>query len=254
VPAFEQLLPPSESALVIAANGGVSKPQPSPSSPALAAAAADGVPEPWVVSAYGFEFTSSSPVPASTVQAGSFSHSGDTLNIRPMQQTDVTSTHTVQLLQDGTDIGFSGWTCKPVLQDVPKALWGTGDGSRLEAGDDQVVPGQLTGISLTAPPPTAGATPGAVTNPANLESDPLEPDGWLPVAPGQDASGPVAAADPGSIATIGQQIASNPARTTLYDALVAFGVADVTLPNDPMTGFLAGHAFQDPPLVVVAAA
>ena len=252
--AFEQLLPPSENALVIAANGGVSKPPPSPSSQALTATPGDGAAQPWLVSAYGFQFTSGTPVPASTVQAGSFSHSGDALNIRPMQHTNVTSTHTVKLLLDGTDIGFSKWTSAPVLHDVPKALWGTGDGSRLEAGDKQVVPSQLTGITLTAPPPTEGATPGAVADPTNLESDPLSPDGWLPVAAGQAAAGPVAAADPGSITTIGQQIASNPARTALHDALVAFGVADTTLPNDPMTGFLAGHAFEDPPLVVTAPA
>jgi hypothetical protein len=250
-PAFDQLLPAANDALVVAPVAGVSKPQWA-AQQSLGDRAMTGSDTPWIVSAYGFRFVTRIAVPASTVQAGSFAQDGPKLDIRPMERTGLTSTHKVRLLRGSTDVDLATWTIAAVVQSGPKALWGTGPGSRPPAGDDQLVPGQLTGIAMTAPAPVAGATPGPVADAADLERDPLTPAGWLSIAAGTQPPGPLAVADPGSIATIAAQIASNPGRDALHQAMVALGAADATLPNGSMTTFLAGHAFEDPPMVVRA--
>ena len=254
---FQTLLPAPDNALLATPVSGVA---PAAAKAAVASAGAPA-PEPWIVSAYGFSFTTSTAVPASSAKGGGagtanpHEAAGGPLAILPMETSQHTSQHTVTVQVGAQELDVSDWTFEPVRRGVPTALWGTGDPSRLAPPDGQLIPDQLTGFAVSVPTPAPTApSPGPIADPADFESDPL-PAGTLPIMPADTATGPAATEDSGSIATIQAQIASNAARDTLHQQLADLGVAPATLPNDAMTAFaaLAGHAFDDSPLVVTSA-
>ncbi len=237
---FVGLLPAAEHALRVIPVAAVEAPQGAP----------------WVVSAYGFQFATSSVMPATELRAGSkstWTHAGaDALAIQPMQLDRVTAKHTVKVMLAGAEQPLEKWRFEASTQNVPKALWGTGDGSQLVDGEQQTIPDQPVGWSVVVPPPAEGPSPGAVADPQDLAGDPLA-DGPLPVGPGDAPSGPSASPDAESIALIQGSIgAAGSARSLLREALVELGAADASLPDDPLVSFpgIAGHAFSQPPLVV----
>jgi hypothetical protein len=261
---FQTLLPAPEHALLATPVSGVvpaSTATPSTTSGGVHATPREPEPQPWIVSAYGFTFRTSTVVPASSARGGATGTAtphvvtGGPLAILPMQTSQHTSTHTVTVTLGGGELDVSDWTFEPVRRGVPTALWGTGDPTRLAPADGQLIADQVTGftVSVPAPAPTE-PSPGPIADPADFESDPL-PSGRLPITPRDEPTGPPADQDAGSIATIGAQIANHAGRDALYRQLLDLGVATAALRDDPMTGFapLAGHTFEDPPLVLTDA-
>jgi hypothetical protein len=235
---FEELLPPQREAIQVTPVAEVRAPS-------------EGD---WIAAAHGFAFKTTAAMPATELRGGSAgAHSEKVdgkLSIQPMQTPGVSAVHTVKVTRGGKEIELQDWKLAPVIHAVPKALWGEGDGGQLEDGEKQLVPGQLVGYTVAAPPPKSGGGPEAVEDPAAMAADPLA-QGGLPIAPGDAATGPVAHADDGSIATIAGAIGE---RESAREALLA-GLAELgrtKLPDDSLKGFAAkaGHTFSDPPLVV----
>jgi hypothetical protein len=176
-----------------------------------------------------------------------------TINIRPMHQTGVTSTHSVKLtFVDGNkDIVLSTWPT-PVTQtaNLPEALWGAPiDDKSTPAPAAATIPGLPTGVSLTAPPATAGAVIGPI-DPAQL-IDQLG-GGFMPLTPATQAD-PIAApvVDTNSIIEIIDSLASPNAikfQQNLVTALTGFSAAPPT--SSPLTQFAsqAGSLLSQAPL------
>jgi hypothetical protein len=221
------------------------------------AAAASG-PDSWLVRSDGFSFTTRSAIPTTNLFVGSKStqpyQTGDTVDIRPMQLQGLTSSQRLSVTLDGTEFDpvAAGWTVDTPTASVPKALWGSGDGSRLDPGDEQLVTDQYLGFSLQAPPPSLGWSGGPIDVAANLEYDPLTPSGVIPVVSGLSPSGDVPVAGRNTILTIANEIATSgkTSRDALYAALVGLGVEPGA--NGPLDGFAAqaGTLFTDEPLLV----
>jgi hypothetical protein len=235
---FEELLPPPREAIQVTPVAEVRAPS-------------EGD---WIAAAHGFAFRTTAAMPATELRGGSAgAHSEKVdgkLSIQPMQAAGVSAVHTVKVTRSGKEIELEDWKLTPVIHAVPKALWGEGDGGQLEDGEKQLVPAQLVGYTVAAPPPTSGGGPEAVEDPAAMAADPLAPGG-LPIAPGDVATGPVADADEGSIARIAAAIGERgSARDALLTGLTELG--RTKLPDDSLEAFAAraGHTFSDPPLVV----
>lgn len=217
-------------------------------------------PAPWQVRSEGFAFSVRSAVPSTnlflTAGAQAPFQTGSQISIRPMRQAGLTVALHLSITVGGGEISLlaSGWTVTASTANVPKALWGTGDGSTLDPGNNQLVTGQLTGLALQAPAAAAGASAGSFPVASTLGIDPVSAPGLLPVQAGTAVSGDVPAAGQASVAAIAGQIATTgaAARDQLYQALTSLGAAPAT--NGPLTGLAAqaGALFPDQPLLVAA--
>ena len=218
---------------------------------------------PWSVRPAGFVFSVASFVPNSklfvtTSQGTSELRSGQALNIRPMQQTALVAELTIAVTKtiDNQPVQQLGaWTVTAGIQNVPKALWGTGPQDQLDQGEDQLVKNQLTGFDVTAPVPTLNGAAGPINIAANISYNTLKPQGTTPISAGQNPRGPVAEQRSNTIEIIQKEIADPTrveARRVLFDALVNMGVNPVT--NEDMGPFAAtaGSLFSDTPLLVPA--
>ncbi|MFD6182950.1 DUF6603 domain-containing protein [Streptomyces goshikiensis] len=225
---------------------------------ALRRAAGD---ERWVVSADGFSFSTTTPVPASKVTVQStVVPGGKALDIRPMGVTGLASEHTLTVVL-GDDPDFDpiqrGWTIETVTTNVPQALWGTGDPAAADAGTSPLVPDQLVGLNVTVPAPKDGPSPGEMTD-VSLGFEDLGPSDALPVTPGDRPSGPEPRAwqpgqEPTSIGAIASGIATTtaPARAALYAELAALGVAPPSHDSlDGFAGLAAAGAFTAEPMTI----
>ncbi|WP_235484459.1 DUF6603 domain-containing protein [Streptomyces roseoverticillatus] len=196
----------------------------------------------WVVSADGFSFSTTTPVPASKTTVGPVDlPGGKPLDIRPMGVTGLASEHTltVRLGDDDLDPVGRGWTVETVTTGVPQALWGAGEPD----ADQPTLPGQIIGLTVTVPAPQDGPTPGETTD-AALGFEELAPSHALPVTPGDPPTGPEPRAwqegqEPTSIGAVAAGIAATtvPARDALHAELAALGVAPPS--NDRLDGFAA---------------
>ncbi|WP_338930787.1 DUF6603 domain-containing protein [Streptomyces netropsis] len=214
----------------------------------------------WVVSADGFSFSTTTPVPASKATVTTKEVDGKPLDIRPMAVTGLASEHklTVRL---GDDEGFDpirrGWTVEAVNTNVPQALWGAGEPAAADAGASPLVPDQLIGLTVTVPAPKDGPTPGEMTD-VSLGFDPLVPSHALPITPGDLPAGPEPRAwqpghEPTSIAAIATGIATTtvPARDALYAELAELGVAPPSHDRlDGFAGLAAAGAFTAEPMTI----
>lgn len=211
---------------------------------------------PWLVRADRFQFVTDAAVPVSELYIGKQSstavQTGSKVNIRPMQQTELTSTHRVYVqLADGTEIDMLDpqhpWSWAVNAKNVPNALWGTGDCSSLSDGSNQLVAGQYAGMVFTAPDPTIGYTPGVATL-QNLETDPLPP-GVNPLVTGQAASGPIPQQSTATIAQVAQISQAQTGRNEIAAVLQSLGIT-VTNDNPVNLGTNAGALFSDEPMLI----
>lgn len=217
----------------------------------------------WVVRATGFTFTTESAVPASHLCYGDVAqggdptagtvHSGDAVDIRPMNRSQTTSVHRLAIRRGGATAPAldptSGWQLDQNARNVPGALWGQPPQPFTQtpgAPANEVVDQQLVGFSVTAPPPVLGAS-GGVFLISELAYAPLDP-GTMPLVPNASDSGEyVPVAESTSVADI-QGIADLAGtRTALCTALGPL----YTGPDDPMTAMRrdAHVVFSDAPMV-----
>ncbi|MFD7598424.1 DUF6603 domain-containing protein [Kitasatospora sp. NPDC059812] len=249
---FQSQLPPKQQAVQANPVAGLSWKPTAPSS--LARVGDDGTDTgPWYASTHGFSFVTSSAVPASKVLFGgaAVTPDEDPLHIRPMQQGDLTSTHSVTITKDGQEVDHSTWSVEPVRSNVPQSLWGPGESSLNGTG---LLPGRLTGLTVTVPAP---AFNGQLTvAPGVLDLDPLLPQGALPLDAGAAAVGPVAQTSAQTVAAITSAdtgIAA-PSTATKREALRAQlgGLGYLLDPACPLSGYadLARGDLAAEPLLV----
>lgn len=256
-PAFAALLPAPAASTTFAAAGGLAAAQ------SAGQARAGQQPAPaWPVRADGFAMSVRNAVPSTRVFLGSTAQTaaltGSQVNVRPMQRTGLTVDQRVTLgqttgsAQPGEiDLAATGWTVVAVTSNVPKALWGTGTGAALDPGDAQLVTGQLTGLTLSAPAPATGWSGGPINAEQVLGTVQIQPGGGIPLAPNAHPVGPVPARG-NAVAAISGQIAgpaASAARHAIYQALLGLGS---TLAPDGAVGLFAqnaGTAFAAEPLL-----
>ncbi|GAA2143747.1 DUF6603 domain-containing protein [Actinomadura napierensis] len=259
---FQALLPPAADATTFTAAAGLAAQQ--TDNAALAAAtpvttAGAPAPAPWQARPDGFAFSIRSAVPSTRLFIGQSTQtpvqSGAKVDIRPMRRTGLTVDQRMWITVGGAeiDLAAAGWQVTATTANLPKALWGTGDGKGVPAGRDQLVTGRLTGLSVRAPAPQQGWTAGPIAVAAALGIDPVLPAGVLPVTGRAGATGDVPVLGD-TVATITDQIAAVGAarRDELFTALSQLGLAPAT--NGPLTRFAAQTEvlFTDQPLLVPA--
>lgn len=179
-----------------------------------------GANDSWIVGSHEFSFGFTTPIPLTkiTVHTTNLINTGESLNIRPMGKTGLTSHATIDV-QDMTAHGpldLSRWNVKAQNANTPRALWGPA----FNASTDSSAAGVLevpVGALLTVPVPSqpAGYGPYAAKN--LRESAPLT--GHMPIhgnpAPGGAVPTPGGQGVIGSIASS----VSGPARAALNNRL-----------------------------------
>lgn len=209
--------------------------------------------QPWVVRADAFEFTSEASIPLTELYiAGddSFNKDGSGLNIKPMQETDLTSTMTLSIISEETqdDVLNDSWYIEYLYKSLPSALWGTGSSTELPDGD-QLIADQLTGFRIKVPPPTLGASTGDIDL-KWLQYDPLDP-GICPLTLNLDPQGEQPSTSEQTIDEI-EQIMSKAIlaeRDAIYGSFESLGLTGL---NNASLNDLATHAnalFVDEPLL-----
>ncbi|MYV38811.1 hypothetical protein GT030_07985 [Streptomyces sp. SID1328] len=225
---FRTMLPPPDTAVRVLPGAGLLADRPQAADGQSHSSSGDG--QAWQVSTAGFTFSTDSAVPVSelylTPSGGSPAETGGTLNIRPMRRTDLSSTQRVSLVRESQQVNLAAWARTRSTAAVPQALWGTGQGDTLPAPGQQVIPAQLTGVTLTSPGPDYGNDTGYITEEA-FAFDPIAPDGTQPLDPAAQPVGPAPLRPRGVIATIVRSVVApeqTARRAELVQALAGLGV------------------------------
>ena len=153
----------------------------------------------WVVRAKEFSFYTQSAIPASHLQYDYGEEklteiSAEGINIRPMNLSGVTSTHTLKIYKGtgNNPIEVTNWTLTTSSQNVPESLWGSPPSPFTQTPGRptaNVIGGKATGYSVAAPTPEPGASRGVISLSVLLEEE-ITPAGQAPlstaVAPSAD--------------------------------------------------------------------
>ena len=211
-------------------------------------------PKTWLIRADHFQFATNCPIPITELYIGDETtpQKGSPLNIKPMQETGLTSKQTLKIIYKATNKNVldSTWTVVPVKNNVPTALWGTGDPKKLSNGT-QLVENQFGGFNVTVPPPSLGAGTGEISIREDLQYDPLPP-GKNPLGLGQSPVGPIPTQSDTTIANIGQIMSTGikNKRDAIYQSFRALNLEDLN--NGDLTNLStnAGALFTNEPLLI----
>ncbi|MGW1978102.1 DUF6603 domain-containing protein [Streptomyces sp. NPDC001889] len=220
----------------------------------------------WIVRAKGLVFETRSAIPASVLAYGTtVRHTSATtpggISITPMDRTHVASTHsiTIHRAESTTPVDVAGWALDPLTQTMPATLWDAPPVPFTHipaAASAKTLPGELVGFTVTAPPPTPGATRGGIPQTVLMEEY-LSPDGRAPwplaATPTQEY---VPTADPHTVALLKDVNSATvkQARTSLCALLGTVTAEDggpvFTGTDGDLAALAAGaeHLFSDAPL------
>lgn len=253
---FRTMLPPPETAVRVLPGAGLLADRPQAPDGETRGSSDE---QAWQVSSAGFTFSTDSAVPVSelylTPSGGNPAETGGKLNIRPMRRTDLSSIQRVSLTLQGEPVDLAAWERTRGIAAVPQALWGTGKGDTLPGPGQQVIPAQLTGVTLTSPGPDYGHDTGYITEEA-FTFDPIDGNGTQPLDPDASPVGPAPQRPGGVIARIVRTVAEREQtadRAELVQALAGFG-----LDLGPVDADLSAHrtaaetAFTADPMLVPA--
>jgi hypothetical protein len=214
----------------------------------------------WIVRAKEFAFQTRSAIPASqldyagnTVVKSDIAQGG--IAIKPMNLTDVTSTHTLTICQGSSNepIDTSAWSLVGLPQTVPASLWSSPPVpfTQIPAQPSaEVIAGQLCGFTVTAPVPQPGDSRGVVAVQLLMEEY-ITPAGQAPLS-GTAAPSPdyVASFNQHTVGLIEQTMAAaaQQSRTALFAVLTGSGLFSGV--NGDLSQLAAGadHLFSDSPL------
>jgi uncharacterized protein DUF6603 len=248
---FQALLPDAKVLCRVVVTDGLYKTQPAP---------ANSSGTRWIVRAKQFAFQTRSAIPASHLTYGDkdtevASLASGRIAIKPMNLSNVTSTHTLKIYHGTatTPVDTAGWTLTSLSQAVPESLWGSPPApfTQIPAQPSaNVIPGQLSGLSVTAPKPKPGAARGPIAQQALLE-DYLSPAGRAPLSTvAKPSPFHVPSFDEHTIGLIGHVMdpKTRQSRDALFAALSESGV--YSGPNGDLSVLAAdaGHLFSDPPM------
>ncbi len=233
----------------------------------------------WIVRAKDFAFFTQSSIPASNLQtsaptasssaadvatsaSANYTNDNGPINIRPMNLTGVTSTHTLSIyyMTGGTvdnpvwslsDV--TAWDLQPSYQNVPDSLWGAPPSPFTQIPGSptaNVIPNQMVGYAAGAPSPEIGTSRGLVPLTA-LAEELITPAGATPLTSAITSSPDyVATFNDLTVAQIEQVMQANvqQSRDAIYSALNSAGIYSGT--NGPLTvmAATAGDVFSDSPL------
>jgi hypothetical protein len=179
----------------------------------------------------------------------------DTINIRPMRLTGVTSVQRVRITYRGEDFDWEAadWKVTVVSEGMPRALWGPPLARPEQAlTDDGLVPDCLTGLHIQVPAPDRGDCVGPVTS-AALDVEGL-PDGQMPLKD-ETVAGTSPELDEDSVEVITSTLeATATTRTSVHQALQALGFAPPGDGSLERYAVLAGTTLTDPPMLTTPAA
>ncbi|MVO99862.1 DUF6603 domain-containing protein [Paenibacillus lutrae] len=264
---FKPLLPALDSVVTIKAAGGLAQ------SPAAgtngSGSKLDDSDLGWLVRAGTFSFITQTAFPASHYAAGSSLAAipdpaypnGYSVQVRPMNTTDVSALHQIVIEQGGSEIDLSSWTLAPYGSNLPSALWGEPlkDAAGQFVLNPQVpnadtVANVPSGLAVSPPQTELGASRSALSGEL-LAFEDLSPQGEMPLALSAQAEPlyvPVFAEDtPDSIAAIMGTAMQN--RNSIYEVLS--GLQIYTGSNGSLAGLAsqADSLYCDSPLQVAAA-
>ena len=218
---------------------------------------------PWSVRGSRFAFETSTSIPATTVSVGaSHSFNGDAFDVHPLGWKDVSSTFGVTVEDAAGGDRSHAFEAAPTTRSAPASLWGAPPegpgGPQVPAADQQLVHGQILGVSIQVNPPELGASAGPIDVEENLSSFDLElPGAQLPLSGSAQPAGDVPVNSAGTVQRIADPhsgIASTMVTSTrgaIYDALLAVGY--VPAGHDDPLGDFAGDidcALAAEPLLV----
>ncbi|MEV8328963.1 DUF6603 domain-containing protein [Kitasatospora sp. NPDC056731] len=188
----------------------------------LAARAAQKAPT--AITAAGFVMETVSAIPASKtfVNGKQYGEAGQTIDIRPMGKTNLTSEHRIVIKRNGDIFEWQDydWTITQIKRDMPSAQWGAPGNPSLGEG---LIPGHLVGLRIEIPEPeTADEQVGPISTKA-LGAETL-PEGDTPLRPSAPAGPVPAAADnPRIIADTLAAAEVRTKRSAVHTALGAWG-------------------------------
>ncbi|WP_417670321.1 DUF6603 domain-containing protein [Roseibium sp.] len=220
----------------------------------------------WIVRARDFRFSTQSAMPASALTyAGNAPpavnlHSpvpgAPNIHLRPMNKSDVDSTHNLSLFKDAstTPHDLTGWKLTPRSASVPASLWSKPSKPFRQIPEKpsaDVLPDRLTGFDVTAPKPAIGGSLGLVPLKA-LAQEYLSPEGTCPLdKDAKPSTDFVPTAKETSVADI--QTIANPAvsaaRNGLFQILTDAGLEPGT--NGDLASYAneANHLFSAAPMI-----
>lgn len=223
----------------------------------------DGTP---VVRADNFSFTTSTVIPAQKLTFSSASGSTQLnatdfeVNIRPMNQKQVSSVHNVQITRQGNSqpIDLGAWNLQPIQRDMPAALWGSpltdSQGNFMlnpSVPSADTVAKAPAGMSVAAPPPDLGGGPGPIVA-TKLSVEAVVPDGLLPLVA---SPSPVSTLAPAPAADTVAQIAqvmgdAKTQRDGIFGSLVTAGLFSGWNGSLQQLATTASNQFTDQPLKI----
>jgi hypothetical protein len=217
---------------------------------------------PWLVRGSEFAFTASTPIPVTTATVGgTYAFNGSTFNVFPLGWVGVTSRLTVKVTDTEDNDRSSAFEVALLRSSVPASLWGspsqTDDRKQqvVPSGSNQLVPDQITGVSVSVNPPQIGSTAGPVDVQSALEFEDLDlPKAKLPLSESGQPTGDKPVNSGTTIKKIAEGIDTTNvagAREKIFTALGNLTYAPDTR-NDPMKEFAksVGCAFAAEPLLV----
>ncbi|WP_339733646.1 DUF6603 domain-containing protein [uncultured Gimesia sp.] len=180
---FKSLLPALDNVCKIQANDGLSKSIPSK---------LDAKKKIWLVRCDLFEFSTASAIPSSK-----FSHGQGTsltaeepynVQVRPMNKTNVNSTHHLTVTRDGAPHDVSSWSIQPAFRNMPTTLWGDPLKDGLQrfklnpsVPSNDTVPQVPVGLNIKPPRPNLGSSAGEMPFQL-LKYDDLRIPGEMPIS------------------------------------------------------------------------
>lgn len=191
----------------------------------------------WIVRPSEFAFTTTTPVPATSVLFNGASVSttlspGATFDVHPLDWSAVTAELSVEITSDSGG-SIDPFEIEVLYANVPMSLWGsppeTNGQPQVPNGNEQLVPNQIIGITATVEKPPDGFSAGPIPTQL-LETLPLTPGGTLPYANVSPLSAPVASDTTTNV--IASTIAANASRASIFAALQSLGYAPSS--NDSM--------------------
>ncbi|WP_312018512.1 DUF6603 domain-containing protein [Streptomyces sp. I05A-00742] len=222
-----------------------------------ARAAADA---PLLVSPDGFAFSTESALPASEVRINDKTYAtADTIDIRPMRKSGVTSRHLVRIRKGGLDFDAvdNGWSITVQRRGLPRSLWGSPLADPAEAAREEgLIPGMITGLHFEVPKPELGVGLGPVSS-RSLGFDPL-PDGATPLRDAAPAGPAPCPGDDRTVELITTTLAAQETvirRTAVFAALGRLDAEPAKNADSPLTAYadLAGRTMTNAPMTADAA-
>lgn len=210
----------------------------------------------WTVNRDHFTFTITSAIPNYEINVNQKQIAkGEKLDILPMQEEGLESILNINIKR-GTETDTQTWVITPDKNNVPKALWGSENNSN-PYGGEQLLPDRIIGVTITAPKPEIGKSPGYIDIAKSLSYAPITPKGIMPLQAKLNPTGPVPKLDENTIAEMQNPNSGMMSTTCIEERKKLFDDLQKMKPsyplvNESLSSFNenAGRFFESQPLII----